>query len=225
MKEKILALLLIQFAGMRKDGLTHLARSLALQATTEDEAKALVEKLSKESVEDFIKDFRAVVDREVSDGNKSFKSNLEKKYDFVEKKEPAKGGDGKEKETDPDDIASIIKKEMEALFTPLKQEIEGFKAQNTTKTRLQTLEEKLKECKDETFKTQTLKDFSRMTFESEEAFTEYLTEKETDIATANQNHANLVMGGSTRPFVGGGKPDGKEASKEEVDAVVEKLDL
>ena len=46
MKETILALLIAKFSGVRKDGLTALARSLALQCTTEDEAKALVEKKS-----------------------------------------------------------------------------------------------------------------------------------------------------------------------------------
>ena len=38
MKERILALLIAKFSGVRKDGLTALARSLALQCATEDEA-------------------------------------------------------------------------------------------------------------------------------------------------------------------------------------------
>jgi hypothetical protein len=42
MKEKILALLTAKFSGARKDGLSQMARGLALQASTEDEAKALV---------------------------------------------------------------------------------------------------------------------------------------------------------------------------------------
>ena len=43
MKETILALLIAKFSGVRKDGLTALARSLALQCATEDDAKALVD--------------------------------------------------------------------------------------------------------------------------------------------------------------------------------------
>ena len=65
MKEKILALLVAQFAGVRKDGLMQLARSLALQCTTEEEAKALVEKLTDAQVKDFVKEFRAEVDKDV----------------------------------------------------------------------------------------------------------------------------------------------------------------
>lgn len=41
MKEKILALLLTAFAGVRKDGLTQLARVISLQVANEEEAKAL----------------------------------------------------------------------------------------------------------------------------------------------------------------------------------------
>lgn len=58
MKETILALLLAQFVGVRKDGLTQLARSLALQCTTEEEAKALVDKLTDAQVKEFVKEFR-----------------------------------------------------------------------------------------------------------------------------------------------------------------------
>jgi len=55
MKEKILALLMTAFAGVRKDGLTQLARMLAIQATTDDEAKVLVDKLTKAQVDEFVK--------------------------------------------------------------------------------------------------------------------------------------------------------------------------
>ncbi len=52
MKETILALLIAQFSGVRKDGLNQLARTMALQVTTEDEAKALCSKLTKAQVDD-----------------------------------------------------------------------------------------------------------------------------------------------------------------------------
>ena len=78
MKEKILALLQAKFAGVRKDGLNHLARSLALQATNEEEASALIEKLTKEQVETFVKEYRAEVDKRFLEGNKTFETNLKK---------------------------------------------------------------------------------------------------------------------------------------------------
>ena len=43
MKEKILALLMAKFPGVRKDGLNQVARMMALHVATEDDAKQFVE--------------------------------------------------------------------------------------------------------------------------------------------------------------------------------------
>lgn len=55
----------------------------------------------------------------------------------------------------------------------------------------------MNDCKDETFKAQTLKDFARMTFANDDDFTQYLNDKTADIATANQNVANAALGGAS----------------------------
>ena len=50
MFKTILALLIAAFGnvtGVRKDGLTNLARGLSLQATNDEEAKAIVDKLTE----------------------------------------------------------------------------------------------------------------------------------------------------------------------------------
>jgi predicted NAD-dependent protein-ADP-ribosyltransferase YbiA (DUF1768 family) len=203
MKEKILALLTTMFAGVRKDGLTQLARTLALQAATEEEAKALVEKLTEEQVNDFIKEFRSEVDKEVSESNKTFETNLKKKFDLVEKKNDSKTGEGddhKKKEEIPNDIAAIVKTVLAAELTPLKQELAGFKTSETSKARLQSLAGKLTGCKDETFKTKALKDFDRMKFETDDEFHEYLLDTEKDILAANQNVADAALGGQGKPL-------------------------
>ncbi|WP_373804327.1 hypothetical protein [Bacteroides heparinolyticus] len=195
MKEKLLALLNQRFLGARKDGLKVLAGILAVQATTEEEAKALVEKLTKEQVEQFIKDFRADVDKEVSEGNRTFEANLRKKFDLVEKVEP--GNEPKPKDDPkPDDIATIVAQAVAGAVKPLQEELNRFKQGEVGKSRLQALQEKLAACKDETFKAQTLKDFARMSFADDNAFNEYLTEKETDIVAANQSVANAKMSGA-----------------------------
>lgn len=201
MKEKILALLMAAFAGVRKDGLNQLARTIALQAATEDEAKTLVEKLTKAQVDDFVKDYRAEVDKEVSDGNKTFESNLKKKFDFVEKKNPEPGvGGSNPKGGDPNDIAALVKAAVADAVSPLQTKLDKYEQGDIAKSRLQLLTEKLDGCKDETFKAQALKDFTRMKFESDDEFNEYLTEKETDVATANQNVANAALGSQGTPF-------------------------
>lgn len=223
MKEKILALLIAAFSGVRKDGLNQLARTIALQATTEDEAKALVDKLTKTQVDEFVKEFRADVDKEVSESNKTIETNLKKKFDFVEKKaEP--GGDDSNK-VNNDDLAAKLDALLEKRLAPIQQELEKYKAGDVAKSRLQTLTEKLNGCKDETFKAKALKDFARMKFETDDEFNEYLTETETDISTANQNKANSALGGHNRPFSSGGQGDKTEATKDELDAVLDKLPI
>ena len=188
MRETILALLIAKFSGVRKDGLVALARSLALQCTTEDEAKALVDKFTDAQVNEFVKDYRADVDKEVSESNKTFETNLKKKFDLVQKTEP--GGKKNPKDTDPDDIAAIVKAAVDAAVAPLNEKLNGYEAKTIAETRLQALNEKLNGCKDENFKTQTLKDFQRMNFKDDADFNEYLTAKAADIETANQNVAD-----------------------------------
>ena len=193
MKKTILALLVAKFQGARKDGLNVLAGILALQASTEDEAKALVEKITDAQVNEFIKDYRKDVDKEVSESNKTFETNLRKKYDFKEKEvEP-----GNDPSKNPNDIAEIVKAAVAAAVKPFEEKLSGYETKNIADSRLAKLNEKLNECKDETFKAQTLKDFARMTFANDDDFTQYLNDKTADIAAANQNVANAALGGAS----------------------------
>lgn len=193
MKETILALLIAKFSGVRKDGLTALARSLALQCGTEEEAKALVDKITDAQVTEFVKDYRADVDKEVSESNKTFETNLKKKYELVEKGKKVEPGN---QDPNPNDISEIVKAAVAEAVKPFQEKLSGYEQDNIAKSRLQSLNEKLNECKDETFKAQTLKDFARMKFDSDDEFNEYLNEKVADIATANQNLANSALGNS-----------------------------
>ena len=193
MKKTILALLVAKFQGARKDGLNVLAGILALQASTEDEAKALVEKITDAQVNEFIKDYRKDVDKEVSESNKTFETNLRKKYDFKEK-ETEPGGDPNK---NPENLAEIVKAAVAAAVKPFEEKLSGYETKNLADTRLAQLNEKLNGCKDETFKAQTLKDFARMTFANDDDFTQYLNDKTADIATANQNMANAALGGAS----------------------------
>lgn len=193
MKKTILALLVAKFQGARKDGLNVLAGILALQASTEDEAKALVEKITDAQVNEFIKDYRKDVDKEVSESNKTFETNLRKKYDFKEKEvEP-----GNKPSENPNDIAEIVKAAVAAAVKPFEEKLSGYETKNIADSRLAKLNEKLNDCKDETFKAQTLKDFARMTFANDDDFTQYLNDKTADIATANQTMANVALGGAS----------------------------
>lgn len=191
--EQILALLMAKFSGVRKDVLTNMARNLALHVANEEEAKTLVDKITDAQVNEFVKEYRAVVDKEVSESNKTYEVNLRKKYDFTEKKNPEPGGNPNQGGSD---IAEIVKQAVAAAVEPFKNELAGYKANEVAKTRLQVLTEKLNGCKNETFKAQTLKDFARMKFDTDEEFNEYLSEKVTDIAAANQSQADADLSAS-----------------------------
>lgn len=202
MFKTILALLIAAYgnvSGVRKDGLTNLARGLALQATTDEEAKAIVDKLTEAQVIEFCRGYRSDVDKEVSENNKTLEANFRKKYHIKDETddddEPGikdKGG--------KDDIAAMVKAAVDAALAPVKETLDGFKAKEVGKTRLQALEDALKDCKDENFKAQTLKDFSRMSFASDDDFNEYLSGKTADAKTANQRIADDALRGGGAPL-------------------------
>lgn len=194
--QEILALLMGKFSGTRKDGLMQMARMISLQCTTKEEAEELVNKLTDAQVSEFVKNYRADVDKEVNDGIQTNEANLRKKYDLKEKTvtnpNPEPGGSG----GDNNNIADIIQAAVAEAVKPYATQIEAMKANEVSNARLQRLNEALSGCKDETFKAQTMKDFKRMSFADDAAFDEYLTEKTTDITTANQSYADTNMGRS-----------------------------
>lgn len=205
--QQILALLQAKFAGVRKDGLAQLARMIALQVTSQEEAQALIDKLDVEKVTETVKDYHKDVDKEVSEANKTYEGNLKKKFKFVELNDPTPADDPTKK-TNPDDLQAAIKAAVAEVVKPLNDEIAALRGSKISESRLQMLTEKLGSCKDETFKAKVLKDFNRMSFTDDDAFNEYLTETETDIAAFNQDLANKGLGEQGKPMFGQKNNDG-----------------
>ncbi|HAR73438.1 MAG TPA: hypothetical protein DCR77_08530 [Flavobacteriaceae bacterium] len=219
MKQKLLELLTAKFLGKgttRKDTLARLASAFATQCTTEEEAQALIDKVTVEQVTDFEKEHRSEVDSEIAKATKTALDNAEK----------SKGGEGagnpepKKEEggsSDPTDIASIVAAAIKEANAPLLQEIANIKAGKTTETRLSRMEEVLKDVNPE-LKAKTLKDFGRMSFENDDSFEEYLTETTTDIQTINQTIVNQGLAGH-QPGNGGAGKGGKLSEAEYDDMV------
>ena len=214
----ILALLVAKFPGVRKDGLNMLARLMALQTETEDEAKAAVERLTRDGVDAFVRDFRSDVDKEVSDGTRTFEENLRRKFDFVEKQSEPYADEAKPK-ADPSskegkrpnaetDLQAVVANAVANAVKPLKEQLERYERGNVNQSRLQALTDRLNACKDENFRAKALKDFGRMTFDTEEAFNEYLTDTETDVADANKRMADAKLAGMGRPMFSQKDADG-----------------
>lgn len=206
----ILALLVAKFPGVRKDGLNMLARLMALQTETEDEAKAAVERLTRDGVDAFVRDFRSDVDKEVSDGTRTFEENLRRKFDLVEKQSEPRADEVKPK-ADPMpkkregadaevDLQAVVANAVANAVKPFKEQLERYERGKVNQSRLQALTDRLNACKDESFRAKALKDFGRMTFDTEEAFNEYLTDTETDVVDANKRMADAKLAGMGRPM-------------------------
>ena len=193
MFEKIIELLTTKFTGIRKDAIEMLARNLALQCDNDDDVTAAIGKLTDEKVNEFVKGYRSQVDKEVSASISANEKNLRKKYDFIEKKE---GNEPKKTEgNDANDISAIINAAIAKAIEPFQNEISNLKQENTSKSRLQQVNDKLNACKNDVYKNQMLKAYQKMAFADDEKFNEYLTELDSDIAEANQSFANDSLRG------------------------------
>ena len=194
MFEKIIELLTSKFTGIRKDAIEMLARNLALQCDNDDDVTAAIGKLTDEKVNEFVKGYRSQVDKEVSASISANEKNLRKKYDFVEKK--IDGNEPKKMEgNDANDISAIINAAIAKAIEPFQNEISNLKQENTSKSRLQQVNDKLNACKNDVYKNQMLKAYQKMAFADDEKFNEYLTELDSDIAEANQSFANDSLRG------------------------------
>lgn len=194
MLEKIIELLTAKFTGIRKDAIEMLARNIALQCDNDDDVTAAIGKLTDEKVNEFVKGYRSQVDKEVSASISANEKNLRKKYDFVEKK--IDGNEPKKMEgNDSNDISAIINAAIAKAIEPFQNEISNLKQENTSKSRLQQVNEKLNACKNDVYKNQMLKAYQKMAFADDEKFNEYLTELDSDIAEANQSFANDSLRG------------------------------
>ena len=213
---EIVALLETQFPGVRKDGLNQLARVIAMQVNTAEEANGIVGKLTADSVAKFIADWRKDADAEIDKANKTREENLRKKYDFVEKK-PDEGGTPPAPNTGNLDAAAVqkmITDAVKAATTSFQTEVANLKGAAVTATRRETLVKELADVP-ESYKTRVLKEFDRVAalggFADENAFNEYLTETKNDVAAFGQELADRGLSLHEKPVLGTPNKDGVSA--------------
>ena len=127
LQEKILALLVAKFQGVRKDGLQHLAAAIGLQVTTEEEANQVVDKLTADKVSAFVTEWRRTADAEISKANQTYENSLKEKYDFVEKgKQTPPGG----QQTPPIETGGAVT--LEAISKLIEDKLKGVQDSITT---------------------------------------------------------------------------------------------
>ena len=115
---------------------------------------------------------------------------------------------------DKNDNAPEWAKGMMKTIEALNGEIATLKGEKVTTSRKEKLESMLKDTG--TFGTRTLKSFSKMKFENDEEFEEFLTDVEGDLKAFNQERADSglsTMGAP--PSAGGGKPNKEETITDE----------
>lgn len=193
---EILALLIAKFSGTRKDVLTNIAKAFAMAASSEEDAKKLVEGLTEDKVAAFSKDFRSGIDREVSNAKTAHEKSLRDKFDFTEKKsdpsDPGKTDPGK---SDPNDVSSIVAAAVAKAMEPYKTVIDTFNADKINAARRTRLEEVIKDIP-ELQRNRILKDFGRMKFDKDEDFDAYLEDTKADAATIVQDLADKGLSGT-----------------------------
>lgn len=193
---EILALLTAKFSGTRKDVLTNIAKAFAMAASSEEDAKKLVEGLTEDKVAAFSKDFRSGIDREVSNAKTAHEKSLRDKFDFTEKKsdpsDPGKTDPGK---GDPNDVSTIVAAAIAKAMEPYKAVIDNFNADKINAARRQKVEEITKDVPEHQ-RNKMLKDFDRMKFEKDEDFDAYLEDTKADAATIVQDLADKGLSGT-----------------------------
>lgn len=154
-------------------------------------------------------------DDETDDDDDDESSNTANRQSGSNKKNPKNKG--------KNDDAPEWAKGMMQTIQALSGEVTTLKGEKTTTSRKAKLEAVLKDAG--TFGTRTLKSFSKMNFENDDEFDEFLSEVEEDLKTYNQERADAglsTMG--TPPAAGGGKPKEDEPfSDNEIDAMADIL--
>lgn len=139
-------------------------------------------------------------DDETDDDDDDESSNTANRQSGSNKKNPKNKG--------KNDDAPEWAKGMMQTIQALSGEVTALKGEKITTSRKSKLEAILKDAG--TFGTRTLKSFSKMNFENDDEFEEFLSEVEDDLKAYNQERADAglsTMGAP--PAAGGGKPKGE----------------
>ncbi|WP_411973374.1 hypothetical protein ACLCDV_08000 [Sphingobacterium sp. Lzh-3] len=217
-KKAIRALLQTKFGGAQLSAarVDELAKRFEGKVTTEEELEAKMGAINEYlPFTDLAKD---------DDRARSVQAELEKL------KTPAPGPQPTPPEPKPvpapaasEEVPAYIKAITDGMKA-LTDTVAGLKSEKVVTDRQSLIMGKLANA-DKDYSAKVLRDFSRMSFATDEDFTTYLTDVETDFANHTQTQAESKLGKDS-PFSSVGK-DGKvkEATKEELDSVMSEIGL
>ena len=208
LQEKILALLVAKFQGVRKDGLQQLAAAIGLQVASEEEANQVVDKLTADKVNGFVTEWRRTADAEIKKANDTYEEGLRRKYDFKEKNTPDPNP-----APDPNKPADSGAVTLDAISKLIDSKLKGVQDSITTLNadKVATSRRELFVAKvDGRQREMMLRNFDRAntTFANDDDFNSYLTEVQGDIAALQQEHADSGLQGHEKPIFGAVNKDG-----------------
>jgi len=197
MKDKVLQLLKTKYSnlGLSVKTLEGFAEQLATNITEESQIEGAVQ-----GAEFYLKIAQGEADR----------ARQEAKKNNTPQQQPTPETPKPETTDDTPEWAKGLKQTIDALTT----KVSTLEAEKSSTSRRSLLEQKISKA-DPILKAKILKDFSRMNFETEDQFNEYLTETETDVSTLVQDSINKGLS-ETKPILGGAKnKDGISSSTAE----------
>ncbi|WP_231464697.1 hypothetical protein [Pedobacter sp. Leaf132] len=166
----------------------------------------------------FFSIFQSEGDRRASEAAKGVNPDGKKDEGKKDDDDPANPQPGKDDKETPAWAKQLI--ESNKTLTDRLAAIEQGK---TVDSRKQALETKLKGV-DEKFSAQTLKNFGRMKFDTDEEFERFLEEIETDAAEFTQNLSDKSLSQQTKPKSANAKV-GKEASDADINAAIGNMNI
>lgn len=198
-RDKVLARLLVKYQnkGFSAKTINAVADIVEVGVTEETQVDAAVD-----GAEPYLNVIQKEVDVRVEKEKLKLKQEAEEGNEGQEGSEQGGGAQGNaanQNANGGDDKVPAWAKPMMTAFQTLLTDVNGMKSGNVAKTRREQFEAKLKDVP-ETLKTKALKDFDRMKFDTDEEFTTFLTETETDFKPIIQENLNLGLGQQHRPL-------------------------
>jgi len=219
MKTKIIDALKARFSGVNEQILNRIADKLAKTVTTEAEVQPAVDGVTFQQIID------GEADRRATEATQTAVVNYEKKHGLKDgQKVEAGGGEPplkKEKQEASGELTlEAITAAISAANKPLIDRIAAIETGKVTETRKQKLDTIIEKLPDA-----LRKPFSRisLTGMTDDEFDTFLTETKADAEVVISDLA--AKGSVIQPPKGGGGSQTKEATKEELDAVVKKISI
>lgn len=203
--EQIIALLQAIAPQARKDGLEQIARAIMLTNHTEEEAKATVAKMTAETINSFIQEWRKNADSEITRATQTAERNLREKYNFVDKTTPTPPtppAPDPNQQPKPEDIQKMITDAVAAATKGLAEQVSGFKNEQVIAARRDVLTKSFADNVPEAYKNAVLAGFEGRSFADDAAFNAYVEQVKTDTAAFMQDLADRGLREHDKPAFG-----------------------